>query len=197
MKRWLLLLLLAWPAVTLAKENNLIVPGKSFGPITAQYTRADLVKTFGAANVKDTRVHLGEGETVPGVAVYPKDPKRRLEITWVKSKRVGDIRISGQSSVWHTADGVTLGTTLAQLQKLNGVPFKFSGFGWDYGGMILSWERGKLEKSLKDVWLTLDPTAESSYDGVIGDGEFVSSEVLQKNYSIAVAQIRVELNRDP
>lgn len=197
MKRWLLLLLLPWPTAALGKENTLIVPGKSFGPITAKTTRADLVKTFGAANVKDTQVHLGEGEMTPGVAVYPKDPKRRLEITWVKSKRVGDIRISGQSSVWRTAEGITLGTTLAQLQKLNGAPFKFSGFGWDYGGMILSWERGKLEKSLKDVWLTLDPIGESSYDGVIGDGEFVSSEVLQKHQAIAVGQIRVELNRAP
>lgn len=191
----LLLLILPWPA--LAKENTLVVPGQSVGPITAKTTRADLVKAFGAANVKDARIHLGEGETTPGVIVYPKDPKRRLEITWVKSRRVGDIRFSGRSSVWHTADGITLGTTLAQLQKLNGVPFKFTGFGWDYGGTVLSWEKGKLETSLKDVWLTLDPISEGPYEGVTGDGEFLSSDVLKKNYPIAVGQVRVELNRDP
>lgn len=196
MKRFLLiLLLLPWPA---AADNTLVVPGKSVGPITPQYKRADLVKAFGAANVKDAKIPVGEGETTPGVVVFPKDPKRRLEITWVKSKRVGDIRFTGQSSLWHTADGITLGTTLAQLQELNGVPFKFSGFGWDYGGTVLSWEKGKLEKSLKNVWLTLDPSAEASdYQGVIGDGSFLSSDVLKKSLPIAVWQIRVELNRDP
>ena len=195
MKRLLLtLLLLPWPA---AADNTLVIPGESVGPITAKFKRADLVKAFGAVNVKDAKIQLGEGETTPGVVVFPKDSKRRLEITWVKSKRVGDIRFTGQSSLWHTADGITLGTTLAQLQKLNGGPFKFSGFGWDYGGVILSWDGGKLEKSLKNVWLTLDPSAEATdYQGVVGDESFLSSDVLKKSLPISVGQVRVELNRD-
>lgn len=189
------LLLLSLPA--LAEENTVVVPGKSVGPITAKFTRADLVKAFGRANVKDAKIQLGEGETTNGAVVFPKDPKRRLEITWVKSRRVGDVRFSGRSSVWHTADGITLGTTLAELQKLNGVPFKFCGFGWDYGGIVTSWEGGQLATSLKGVWLTLDPLKEIPLNDVQGDGEFLSSDVLRKNYSIGVGQMRVELNAGP
>ena len=194
MKRIFLCLLLAGSA--LAKEpNTLIVAGQSVGPITARFTRADLVKTFGAANVKNASIYRGEGESVPGTVVFDKDPKRRMEITWTKAKKVGDITISGQSSVWHTAEGITLGTTLAELQRLNGKPFKFSGFDWDYGGLIQSWEGGKLETSLKKIWPTLAPGPKDSSEGVSGDGEFLSDAVLQKKLHITVDQLRMELNR--
>lgn len=193
MKRFLLLFLLL-TATAMAQDTNLIVPGKSFGPVTPKSTLADLVRFFGAANVKPATIHLGEGETVAGTVVFPKDPKRRLEVTWTRSKRVADIRFSGRVSVWHTAEGLTLGTTLAELQRLNEVPFKFAGFGWDCGGVILSWGSGRLAQSLKNVWVTLDLNSEQPMEDVLGDSEFLSSEVLKKNYPITVGRIRVEFN---
>ncbi len=194
MKRIFLCLLLVSGAA-LAKDNTLIVPGQSVGPITPRFTRNDLVKTFGAANVKNASVYRGEGQSVPGTIVFDKDPKRRMEITWTAAKKVGDITISGQSSVWHTAEGISLGTTLAELQRLNGKPFKFSGFDWDYGGLIQSWQGGKLETGLKKIWPTLVPGPKDSSEGVSGDGEFSSDAVLQKNLHITVGQLRMELNR--
>ncbi len=56
---FLCLLLLCSPVI--AKENTLLVPGKSVGPITARSTRADLVQFFGAANVKAASIYPGEG----------------------------------------------------------------------------------------------------------------------------------------
>jgi len=194
MKRTLLcLLFLCGPA--LAKENTLIMPGKSVGPITPRSTRADLVKAFGAANVKNATIYLSEGETVPGTVVFDKDPKRRLEITWTKKKLVGDVKIVGSSSLWHTAEGITLGTTLAELQRLNGKPFKFSGFDWDYGGLIQGWQGGKLETSLKGVWPSLNPGPKDNTSEISGDREFSSDDVLKKNFHITVCQLRMELNR--
>lgn len=195
MKRILLLLLvLALPA--LAKENTLIVPGKSVGPITANSTRADLVRLFGAANLKDGTLYEAEGEEVPGSVLFPKDPQRRLEILWTKRKRVATLKFYGQRSVWHTAEGITLGTSLAQLEKLNGKPFKFSGFGWDYGGQILDWQGGKLKTVLKDVWTDLDAGPQDNTTGVSGDSEFFSDKVLKKGLHIHVAQIRVVLSSE-
>ena len=144
--------------------------------------------------MKNAPIPRGEGETVPGAVVYDKDPKRRLEITWTKSKLIGDISFGGQSSVWHTAEGITLGTTLADLQKLNGKAFKFSGFDWDYGGHIQSWEGGKLATSLAGCHLTLNGAGYGN--DVSGDREFLSSNVLKKKYKISVGQIRTVLNRD-
>lgn len=194
MKRIFLFLLLVSGAAS-AKDNTLIVPGQSVGPITPRFTRGDLVKSFGAANVKNASIYRGEGESVPGTVVFDKDPKRRLEITWTAAKKVGDITIAGKSSVWHTAEGITLGTTLAELQRLNGKPFKFSGFDWDYGGLIQSWQGGKLETGLKKIWPTLAAGPEDNTSEVSGDSEFSSEVVLQKKLHITVGQLRMELNR--
>ena len=194
MKRIFLLLLLV-TASALAKDKTLIVPGQSVGPITPRTTRADLVQYFGAGNLKNTAIYRGEGESVKGTVVFDKDPKRRMEITWTASKRVGDITISGKSSLWHTAEGITLGTTLAELQRLNGKPFKFSGFDWDYGGLIQDWQGGKLETGLKNIWPTLVYASGDDTSEVSGDQEFTSNAVLQKKLHITVGRLRIELNR--
>ncbi|MFN8612904.1 MAG: hypothetical protein U0931_35525 [Vulcanimicrobiota bacterium] len=195
MKRILLLLLvLALPA--LAKENTLIVPGKSVGPITASSTRADLIRPFGAANLKEGMLSEAEGQEVAGSILFPKDERRRLEIIWSKTKRIASLKFYGQRSVWHTAQGITLGTTLAELEKLNGKPFKFSGFGWDYGGQIVDWQGGKLQSALKDVWPTLDPGAQDNSTEFSGDREFLSSKALEKKLHIRVVQLRVQLNSE-
>lgn len=194
MKRIFLLLLLVSGAA-LAKDNTLIVPGQSVGPITPKTTRTDLVKYFGVANVKNATVYRGEGQSVPGTVVFDKDPKRRMEITWAPNKRVGDVTIGGSSSVWHTQSGIRLGTSLAELQRLNGKPFKFSGFEWDLGGRIQSWQGGKLEAELKKVWPTLAAGEKDDTSEINGDRDLVSDQVLQKNYHIKVAELRMELNR--
>jgi hypothetical protein len=49
--------------LALAKENTLIVPGKSVGPIGLSSTRADLIRLFGAANLKDGMLAKAEGSS--------------------------------------------------------------------------------------------------------------------------------------
>jgi hypothetical protein len=196
-----LVLLLAGSAV--AQDKTLIVPGKSVGPITRTTTRVGLNKLFGAANVKDGKIYGPEGESTPGTIVFPKDPKRKLEITWTSKKRIGVVSMDGTSSVYKTAEGITLGTTLQRLEELNGKPFKFSGVGWDYGGLIQSWEGGKLDKGLKNIWPRLsvltgtpEPT-QADFDAVSGDRTVWSNEAAQKkNMTIHVTELAVELNRD-
>src|SRR5690349_7729019 len=61
-----------------SKSAWMIEPGKAVGPVTAQTTLADLQKTFGAANVHQESIYGAEGETYPGVVIYPNEPEKRL-----------------------------------------------------------------------------------------------------------------------
>lgn len=134
------------------KEEWLIVPGKGFGAITGDSTEAQLVEVFGRDNVKAEEIFAGDGETELGTVVYPEDPLRRVEILWKdpKAKRFPfRIQIRGEKSLWHTKKGVSLGTTLLELEKINGRPFEISGFGWDSGGQVNSWEGGALEQAFE------------------------------------------------
>lgn len=47
---------------------------------------------------------------------------------------------------WACAEhGIRIGTSLRDLNRLNGRPFDFSGFGWDYGGSPIDFRGGALE----------------------------------------------------
>ena len=58
--------------------------------------------------------------------------------------RIEPVREAG--SHWKTADGIGIGSTLAEVEKLNGKPFKLSGFDWDLGGFVNDFAGGALLK---------------------------------------------------
>ncbi|SFL69932.1 hypothetical protein SAMN04488125_12166 [Methylorubrum salsuginis] len=150
---------------------------------------AALVKRFGRENVVTAKLDGAEGETVPGTVVYPKDPSRRLEVTWWDTARrrgLSGITLRGRSE-WtvrtpgQARDTVGLRTGLAELEEANEKPFRISGFGWDYGGYATSWKGGRLDHMAGGCSLSIrfDPDAkapEKALAKVTGDREFGSSE---------------------
>jgi hypothetical protein len=189
----------------------LIEPGKSVGPVTAQSTLAELQKTFGAANVHQEQIYGAEGETYPGVVIYPKEPNKRLEVIWkVQQKKgpqtPGTILIRPASSdtekfesLWHTSNGVTLGTPVEKLEALNGAPFLLAGFDWDYGGVVLSWgDEGKLREAFqrKGIMVRLGPSENppaKAMEAVEGDKSFPSNSPNMKAVKPFVQEITVIL----
>jgi hypothetical protein len=134
-------------ASALAERNDwVIVPGKRLGPITSNTTRADLNRLFGNANVRDLPVDTGEGPEQATV-VFPKNPSAGVAIFW-QDNRIDRAMVcyrhkTGQCN-WHTENGVSIGTSLRQLESLNGRPFQMEAWGSDVGGNITSWQRGNL-----------------------------------------------------
>lgn len=176
-----------------AQTSYTIVPGVRIGEITARTSKADLIRIFGSKNVRDAKIGLGEGETVPGTVIFPNNPSKSLEIVWKdkKSKKSPDfIQLSGDKSLWKTKEGIRLGTSLKELEKLNGKSFVLAGFEWDYSGAHFSWEGGKLAKAFgnkgEKLALRLSPkdyekVPRKDADAVLGDGEFSSAnEAMQR-----------------
>lgn len=138
------------------ETSYLVDPATGFGKITATSTPEQLAQAYGPQALVLQEVHLGEGETAPGGVLFESDPSARVELVWSSPERdgVASASVQGEESQWSTPQGITLGTTLAELEKINTVPFTLTGFGWDYGGTVISWEGGKLE-SLGPVRLRL------------------------------------------
>jgi hypothetical protein len=103
------------------------------------------------AMVYDSRNMIFTHETVPGggeanvTVLFPNDPLRRLEVWWSNPNRTGTylIDIAGKS-IWTGPDGLRLGLTLEQLEKLNHKPFKMKGFDNDDVASVSSWDDGAL-----------------------------------------------------
>jgi len=145
-------ILLAFPlSGQVASDPWLILADGKQGSINAHTTRQDLVRAYGANNVVDRDVDVGEGEVEPGTVLFPSDPERSIEILWNDVEKKSDpssLTIRGSKSRWKALHGVSLGTTLKQLERLNGRPFHMAGYGWDYSGTVLSWDKGTLTRDL-------------------------------------------------
>jgi hypothetical protein len=168
------------PTTTASKWQ--IVPGHSAGFLNPTSSEADLAQQYGKASVARERVQLGEGETTPGTVLFPTDSLRRLEIVWhdtVSRSRPARIVLRGSRSEWIIGPGISLGTSLQDLERLNGRPFSLAGFGWDYAGVITDWKGGALDSVLAGVKLYLDPGSaqydSAAYSQVLGDRDYSSS----------------------
>jgi hypothetical protein len=164
-----------WAVSVRAQENDwLIVPGERLGPITSSMTRADLVRLFGKAQVRDEMDDPAEG---PGLAtlVFPKTPGSELIISWGK-KRMSRVMICTEPGdvpcKWHAGGGITIGTSLERLETLNGRAFQIAPEQGEGQGYVTSWQGGKLAGSLgegtgRKLWVQLGvryPSTGSTYE---------------------------------
>jgi hypothetical protein len=165
----------------------------------------DLLNRFGAKNVVDTLIEGGgaEGEMNPGTVLFADQHDTRAEILWRGQgvKRNPDwILVKGSSSRWRSPEGVTLGTDLLTLEKLNGRPFRLLGFQYDSEGAVTSWAGGKLSSDMAGpacrfkIWLSPetgrnDPTAQKLANQVAGTREFSSSHPAMRQLDPHVYQM--------
>lgn len=133
-------------------------------------------KRLGDANVVARELDGAEGETFPGWMLYPDDPARTVEVFLDESgAHPAMLRIRSETSTWTRADGIRIGLTTNELQAMNGKPFEFTGFDWDYGGAITDWHGGKLAPGERHAGaIRLCPPEETPDGYPSGDSSFQS-----------------------
>jgi hypothetical protein len=149
--------------------------------------------------VGSARIQIGEGETMPGTVLFLGDSLRTAEIIWadtITRRRPARFILRGSRSLWQTPQGISLGTTLQELERLNGRPFTLAGFGWDYGGAVTDWGGGALDTALSGMILYLDPGSEqyqsAPYSQVLGDRDYSSSLKPMQQMNPKVSQIFID-----
>lgn len=178
--------------------DSLLVTDSSWGWITASANIDDLKKLYGGANVKDERICGPECVDSFDVTLLYAGSDRETIVYWEDSfyhKKVNMVRCIIPGAPYHTAGGLKIGTSLNELLKMNGKPIAFLGFGWDYGGGILSLNHGVLENSRIHFNLDIseDPTGNNA---VYGDTELNSDmpEVKRVADKIHVSEILLPFN---
>jgi hypothetical protein len=116
-----------------------------FGPDSSH---AKLALAFRSRNVTFTQIDGSSGAKTMASVLFAKDPTRRLEVWWSKPASRSDIHlivINGRSD-WMAPGELRLGLTLPDVEKLNGKPFKLSGFDKSDVATLSSWNGGALAK---------------------------------------------------
>jgi hypothetical protein len=155
-----------------------------------------LAQAFGPQNMDYTDVEGEEGATLKASVIFPKDPKRRLEVMWDdETRRTGTrlIVISGQST-WTAPKGLHLGLPIAALEKVNGKPFKLMGFNKDGEAPVSDWNGGSLAAGLGDCQLGLRFKADSRVSAdaraaVTGEQDFMSNDPALRAVRLTLAEI--------
>ena len=115
------------------------------GSFAKDSSHLKLAMTFDSKNIAFTDVDAN-GTKVPASVLFPKDPKRRLEVWWANPASRSDtylIVINGKSD-WSAPGGLRLGLNLAQIEKLNHKAFKIKGFDKDGNATVSDWDGGAL-----------------------------------------------------
>ena len=168
------------------------IPGERAGVITSTSSEQDLIDLLGAENISshDT-VYGAEGMFSIGTILYKGTPNE-AHIVWKDTLNfknpdyveVGFAEPGKENQVqWYVTNGVKVGTKLTELEKINGKPFNFSGFGWDYGGSVVDWNGGKLMNPDSTSYLAIimaydyeNQALNSVADKVMGDKSFNSND---------------------
>lgn len=135
-------------------------------------TRQLLEGALGKENLSDTVMWFEEGTVKKEVTYVFKDTEDELRFTWEENGPT--ISWSNTKARWSFA-GIRCGTTLKELNALNGIPLHFYGFNWDYGGTV-KLNKGKISKL--GLELILAPATECpGAEMLSGDAEFNSADL--------------------
>lgn len=162
--------------------------------VRADDTYDSLRARFGTDVVRET-LPGGEGEEVAGWVLFPKDPTRRIEIYPDEAGTHPASMLVREPSTWVRTDGVHAGMTSTDLAALNGRPFVFAGFGWDYGGVVTDWKGGALAHGGRFVGpVTLCEPDNPPEDYPSGDRDFDSDLPVLKTRPAKVCNFGVTLD---
>lgn len=171
------------------KRDSTLVTDSTWGLIEKSANFETLQKLFGSQNVKDQRICGPECIDSLDVTIIFPEKDNEFIVYWEDSlyhRQISLIRCYSDNAPYHTATGIKMGTTLNELLKINGKPIAFFGFGWDYGGSVISLNHGVLEKT--NVRFTLDLAENDDDNSLSGDTELNSEMPAVKK---ALDKIRV------
>ncbi len=162
-------------------------------------SEAELIEKFGKDNVtRNTQYYPeGMGEYI-STALYEGTPNEVI-FSWsddtLNFEGLLTVMVSRQNSLWTTQKGLRIGTSLKELEKINGKAFNFFGFEWDYAGTV-DWNDGILDDRKTFCTLTYiydygnpDIVLPEEYKALVGDHEISSSDENAQAVDITVNQI--------
>src|SRR5215468_1940383 len=153
------------------------------GTFAKDSSHLELATAFKSKNITFADVEAADGTKVPASILFPNDPKRRLEVWWSDRTHRSDIHliVIGGQSTWTAPDGLRLGQTLEQVEKINHKPFKLKGFDKYRIATVSGWEGGELATLAGDckpgLSLRADAKAAAEKIGALSaDKEYSSSD---------------------
>ncbi len=154
-------------------ENEFVLSCTNFAALTPEA----LAQRYGADNISTQTLPGAEGETYEATVVFPNDSARRFVLVWNEAHTAPvSVSVENQGTQWRAGEGYSIGTTIGDMERINVMPFKLWGFGWDYGGWVSDWRAGVLSQNpICTTRVRFTPRDEANTEAM-GDSEFSSND---------------------
>ncbi len=168
------------------------------GVFNASTTLADIEAAYGKDNVVTGEVPGPEGMTYVATTIYPGDAEREMQVRWWDEDAVKDFAGVTLGKGDTGPLGIKVGMSVEEVEAINGEPFGFFGFFWDYGGGG-SFQSGKLAEvpggCIVNVRMTptLDPLPEDISNAISGDRELRSDQKEVRAAKVVVEEINLNV----
>lgn len=167
----------------------------------------DLVARFGEKEVVKSERYIEEGTVKILISTVFPESNHPLTVFWKEGqnayKDIQSVEVSkmiydkefnvrlAEDDYWKFKNGIRIGMTIQELQKLNGGVFKFLGLGWDFGGSVL------LDNKIFDNYsMFLDYVAKDEgdmpkgYNNITGDMELKSDNKIANELPLKLVSIK-------
>jgi hypothetical protein len=176
-------------------------PCVRFGKIHNKVAETDLINLYGKTNVQTYRDTVG-GKPYATTILF-EGQNNELQIVWHNEELLQYPNVclfTKNKTKWQAPEGITIGTSLEEITKINGKPFEFTGFGSPNGGIITDFKGGKLQAIAKCYVFVLDYDRKSNpiIEAPMSGSEAVGSDNPKlKSLGLKIKNIRVFLNKKP
>lgn len=174
------------PVTTQAEQGN------CSSPVTGGEDASAVLGRFGN-DARAEELPGAEGATMPGLVLWGSDPARRVEVLLSEDKQAKVVGWRIGEGARRTVQGIAVGDPVSKLAAVNGSPFRFYGFSWDYGGYVTDWEGGSLDDLPGGCTLSvrLSPANDDLPAAIMGEAEISSDNPLVAHSNAVVSEISV------
>jgi hypothetical protein len=168
--------------------DTTVVPGLRVGAIEKGMTLTGLKSVFGGGAVNAVVLPGPEGSEIDGARMFV-GTDREVEIIFNpegNEREIWEVKPIGKA--WKFENGLKLGLSLEEVEKINGKAFKVWGFDWDLGGWA-DLTGGRLEGK---VSIRLEPSAAASEE-LSGDKQIASTDKKLRAAKPKVSELTVLL----
>jgi len=126
-----------------------------------------------------------------------KGQDKEVKIHWkekeVPFKTIDYLEIDRPDSPYQFTNGIKIGTSLKEIEKLNGLPLNLYGFGWDYGGTFIDFGQGKLQGDIPCFGgvFSIDDSAYDTAKEILGDKKVSSDNAAFAKTEAKLSKIRI------
>jgi hypothetical protein len=181
-------------------DARYMVTEQSFGlvPLDADYET--LIRTYGKERVTDEKMYRApDSDEMVMKTIINKDKIDEMVIQWDDDhfhKKILNIEAYRNNHPYKTANGIHCGTTLAELVKINCAKISFSGFGWDFGGLLTDFHGGKLayKEGKPHIGYSLDLNLTQNYEEILGDQTIDTDMPMAKKYLENIVVKKIDLS---